>query len=139
MGCVRQRVVFFHNDADGRCAAALAGRDALARGAEIVHYAPVDYGQPVPDLAQFGYSAEQDDLWLFDFSYKAHDMDKLACAAGQHQDSQVSRLVWIDHHVTSLKALEGFEWLPGVRYAGLAACMLTWRYLNGPDMPPWAR
>jgi oligoribonuclease NrnB/cAMP/cGMP phosphodiesterase (DHH superfamily) len=95
------------------------------------------YKRQVPDLAQFGYSTEHDDLWLVDFSYKAHDMDKLASAAGQHQNSQVSRLVWIDHHVTSLNALEGFEWLPGVRYAGLAACMLTWRYLNGPDMPPW--
>lgn len=128
---VRMRVVIYHDDADGRCAAALAGRDALARGAGAVEYLPVENGDRVPCIESVGYDASVDDVWLVDFSFKVQEMIALVKAAGH------GRLFWFDHHRTALDELNRFAFLPGRRQLGKAACMLVWRHIQPGVAAPW--
>ena len=40
-------------------------------------------------------------------------------------------VTWIDHHKTAIEKYDGFDYdIRGLRYDGIAACMLTYCYLN---------
>jgi uncharacterized protein len=47
-------------------------------------------------------------------------------------ESQVARLVWIDHHKSAIGAFPAF--IPGYRIDGVAACRLAWQWFGEFDM-----
>jgi oligoribonuclease NrnB/cAMP/cGMP phosphodiesterase (DHH superfamily) len=46
-------------------------------------------------------------------------------------DDQLSRLIWIDHHKSSIEKWKSFE-IQGYRIDGVAACRLTWQWFSNP-------
>jgi oligoribonuclease NrnB/cAMP/cGMP phosphodiesterase (DHH superfamily) len=116
-----ERFIVYHNDADGRCAAAIAGRDGDDNGYDPVYFA-IDYGQPVPP---FGLPKDDDQLWIVDFSFPKGIMLTLADLFSP------DRMWWFDHHRTAIDSLcddPVLKNLPGVRLDGLASCAAVWWY-----------
>ncbi|MBC2741566.1 MAG: hypothetical protein HGJ93_00575 [Desulfosarcina sp.] len=131
-----KRIILYHNDADGRCAAAIAGRDAEGKGYDQVVYLVAEYGEELPDLSSYNLETPADDIWLVDFSYPLKTMVQLANFLGS------SQFVWIDHHVSAIEQLADLEKitgkLPGLRQTEHAACALTWYFCNPGEQSPWA-
>lgn len=135
-----KRVIIYHDDADGRCAAAIAGRAAPLgmfgggggdRQRVEPHYIPMQYGDDTPWFI-FAEEAEwapgEDELWIVDFSFAADVMAKLRDLCG-------ANFVWIDHHETAIEALGAFRYTTGARSKDTAACMLTWRFVHTAPPP----
>lgn len=121
-------VIIHHDDADGRCAAAIIGRDSLSRGADMLAFFSVNYGDPVPDLSAFTLSG-LDEVWIVDFSFSPEQMLEL-------RRSLPPRFFWFDHHKTNM--CDELQFLPGSREDGTAACMLVWRFCHAGEPAPWA-
>jgi len=80
----------------------------------------VNYDQPIEPIVS-GWEGE--DIYIVDFSIPVDLMRKL-------QDK--NRVVWIDHHMTSIEAYKDYDRsIDGVRHTGLSGCMLTWAWING--------
>lgn len=110
-------VCFYHDDADGRCSAAIV-RQALGGDVTCI---PMEYGDEVPwDLL-----AKTENVIVVDFSFPLEDMERIASEAD---------LTWIDHHVSALTDLQSMANLPGTRSLDHAACVLTWTTYF-PDEP----
>lgn len=91
-----KRVIFYHDDADGRCAAAIAAR--FARPVMETVYVPRRHPQG-PD---FPAGAENPgEVWVLDYSFEEADMRRLI------EMAPVDRFFWIDHHETTLRDLRG--------------------------------
>ncbi len=123
-------IVFHHNDADGRCAAAIAKLwYDQSEKVERLEFVEMDYARRVPlELIQ-----RNDTVVIVDFSFKPEDM-KAAQAA-----TDVG-VVWCDHHATAKDY--GYD-VPGVRDfgdKGLAGCECTWRFFfPSKRTPNWVR
>jgi oligoribonuclease NrnB/cAMP/cGMP phosphodiesterase (DHH superfamily) len=115
-------ICLYHDDPDGCCAAAIVRR---ALGDQILLH-PLEIGGPIPWVS-IETCAQ---VVLVDFSLPLGDMERLA---------EGRKLVWIDHHKTSLAQLgEAMAEIPGERSLEAAACVLTWQTFF-PDVPmPWA-
>lgn len=114
-------VCFYHDDADGRCSAAIIRR---ALGEDVICI-PMDYGDKVPwDLVK-----QAEGVVVVDFSFPLADMERIASEAV---------LIWIDHHITAIDSLDSLEDLPGIRSLEHAACVLTWRHYFPQDPVPMA-
>jgi oligoribonuclease NrnB/cAMP/cGMP phosphodiesterase (DHH superfamily) len=101
---------FYHNDADGRCSAAIVRR-ALGPSVEL---RGIDYGDPIPwDVIE-----RTSKIVIVDFSLPLEDMRRV---------QKTSELVWIDHHKTALEALAELKNIAGMRSLEEAACVLTWQ------------
>jgi len=124
-----KRVIFYHDDADGRCAAAIARRHAKEHGWKVA-FGALNYGDDVEWQAFEEFKRDVDSLWILDFAFSADVMAKLVEIAG-------SKLVWIDHHVKNKDLFERFKGVEGVRKDDVAACILTWKYCYGniDDIP----
>jgi len=108
---------FHHNDADGRCAAAIVAR---FKGGMAKDFIEMDYKTPV-NLTMVG---PGETVYIVDFSFKPDDW----CALKERTQD----VVWIDHHKTCKNYPYASENIPGVRDftdMGPAACALTWDYL----------
>lgn len=128
---LRMRIIIYHDDADGRCAAAIAGLDARLEGRDPVVFLPMDYGAAV-DWARFSaFDIQADEVWIVDFSLPPDDMVRLKVLCS-------GKLVWIDHHVTAIEKLAAFAGVKGKRDIGRAACLLTWEYCQMVAPPPLA-
>lgn len=111
---------FYHNDADGRCAGFWV-RESVR---DIHPLAPAEfiemsYEKPFPmDTIQFG-----EQIYIVDYSISPDEMRKLLQITGN--------ITWIDHHKSAIEKYDGFEYpIRGLRYDGIAACMLTYCYLR---------
>ena len=109
---------FYHNDADGRCSAAIL--DKFFEGFELIE---IDYGRPFsPDIIE-----TDERLAILDFSFSP---DMMAKILGKTKD-----ITWIDHHKTAMKYNYGVK-LSGVRDIDKAACVLTWEWCaNKRELP----
>jgi oligoribonuclease NrnB/cAMP/cGMP phosphodiesterase (DHH superfamily) len=124
-----KRIIMYHDDADGRCAASIAARyyqynfnNRLATAAvECCEFFPMVHGDPLPRETLNNFEKDRDEFWLLDFSLPVPEMTLIQGEVG-------SNFVWIDHHITSIEQLEHFEHLKGVRDPKTASCMLTWKY-----------
>lgn len=77
-----------------------------------------DYGDPIPELSP------DRSIIMVDISFPVEEMAKLA-----------DRLIWIDHHISAIIAVEkAMLDLGGVRDPNYAACELAWKYLT-PERP----
>lgn len=111
----------YHDDADGRCAAAIVRR-ALGSAVQLQ---AMDYQAAVP----WEKIESADQLVIVDFSLNLADMQR-ACRSG--------RVVWIDHHKSAIEALAVLTDLPGIRSLDEAGCVLTWQYYFPQDRLPLA-
>lgn len=127
--------IYHHNDADGRCAAAIVGRSRFARDkfgvSGPVEYEEVDYGMVnaafaedvLCDLCRL-YDEEGDPINVFvvDFSFP-----ESLVASIEAED--ICDLHWIDHHASAKHC--GHQHLKGSRDftdKGRSACELAWEY-----------
>lgn len=115
---------FYHDDMDGRCAAAIV---KLAHPeCELL---PINYGQEFP---WHGLSPDGEFVYMVDFALQPFDlMERL---------SGLCELVWIDHHVSAIDAARerGFLCAGQMLEVGRAGCELAWEYFNGQKPVPRA-
>lgn len=119
-----KRIILYHDDADGRCAAAIAGRDAKNWDLEPVYF-PMQYGDPLPAGWEDGAAS----LWMLDFSMPREAMEAI-------RDEYQTGFVWIDHHQTAIDGLADLADIPGWRDPHTPACLLTWWWTQTPKGPP---
>jgi len=119
-------LIVHHNDADGRCAAAIvikARQKPLGNTACIeADYKDIRNAAWTENLLAFSRAAEE--VWIVDFSFPPDLMEAI-----QFQ-KVFGGVVWIDHHKTA----SGYPYshLPGLRdfsNKGPAACELAWKFL----------
>ncbi len=101
---------YYHDDLDGRCAAAIACR-AMGGGRFIA--ANYQHSIPLPPLAT------EETVVVVDYLPDTAAMESLR--------QRAHRLIWIDHHASSIARPE-YAALEGLREDGRAACELAWEY-----------
>lgn len=110
---------FYHDDADGKCSAYWVRKSLRLRDGELPEFFPVDYAKPFP----FEKIEDDERVYIVDYSISPEEMTRLL---GITKD-----VTWIDHHKTAIEKYEGFNVaIAGIRYDGIAACLLTFAYLN---------
>lgn len=114
---------FYHNDADGRCAGYWVNDSAVITDLE--------YYQDEPEFIEMSYEKPfpmdkirpNEQVYIVDYSISPDEMRELLKITAD--------VTWIDHHKTAIDKYEGFEHdIRGIRFDGVAACMLTYCYLN---------
>lgn len=115
-----KRMIFYHDDADGRCAAAIARKHAKDMGWQR-SYAPFQYGDLI-NWQIFENFKPGDSVWILDFSFNTFDMNKIIDIVG------VDNVTWIDHHEKAEDLYEQYKYLWGKRETHSAACLLTWTF-----------
>jgi len=106
--------VFYHSDLDGYCSAAIVKSYLKEHYPNIIaDFFEVDYNRKFP----FSEIQEDEIVYVVDFSL---DWNKLL--------DITKNVIWIDHHVSAIKKYENYDWIPGKREIGIAACELCWRY-----------
>lgn len=111
---------FYHNDADGRCAGfwveLSAGLNNLEQPNEMIE---MSYEKPFP----MNTILPGEQIYIVDYSISPDEMRELL--------KITTDVTWIDHHKTAIEKYDGFEYdIRGVRYDGIAGCMLTYCYLH---------
>jgi oligoribonuclease NrnB/cAMP/cGMP phosphodiesterase (DHH superfamily) len=126
-------IVFHHNDADGRCSAAIAAkwfqRERTAKNkqalGERLEFVEMDYAKPCPiDAIQRG-----DTVVIVDFSFKPDLMKRVQAATD-------IGCIWIDHHVTAKDYAYDVTGNRDFSDKGKAACELAWEYFFPRDEMP---
>ncbi len=127
----------YHMDSDGFASAGVVYKHLRASGVkeEDMKFHPIQYGMELPEEIDY----EKDTVYLVDFSLQPlMEMVQFANLLGD-------RLIWIDHHSTSvdmenedayLKNVSGVrqvEWEEGTPISG---CELAWKYLFMNDKMP---
>ena len=111
---------FYHNDADGKCAGFWVFQCA---GMTDIHghcdFIEMSYEKPFP----MNTINPNEQIYIVDYSIYPDEMRELL--------KITTDITWIDHHKTAIEKYDGFEYyIRGLRYDGIAACMLTYCYLN---------
>ena len=111
---------FYHNDADGKCAGfwvfQCAGMTDIHGHCEFIE---MSYENPFP----IDTICPNEQIYIVDYSISPDEMRELL--------KITTDITWIDHHKTAIEKYDGFEYdIRGLRYDGIAACMLTYCYLN---------
>lgn len=114
---------FYHNDMDGRCAGfwvhLSVGINDGYYGVDDISFIPIDYKDKFP----FENIRPNEQIYIVDFSIQPAEMEKLL----QITDN----ITWIDHHKTAIEKYKDFPYhIRGVRYDGVAGCMLTYCYIH---------
>lgn len=120
--------IIHHNDADGRCAAAIVAKRFPSRGLASGDFIEMDYSRELP-LHRI---QTQETVYIVDFSLKPDVMRQLT--------ERTPAVHWIDHHQSCAGYDYGFtpQGLRDFTPKGLSGCELTWRYLF-PELPvPYA-
>jgi oligoribonuclease NrnB/cAMP/cGMP phosphodiesterase (DHH superfamily) len=118
----RPTICLYHDDPDGCCAAAIVRR---ALGGKLFLF-PLEIGDPIP----WDSIEKNEQVVLVDYSLPPEEMQRL---------KSDRKLVWVDHHKTSLARLgEAMADVPGERSLDAAACVLTWRTFFPEDPIPQA-
>lgn len=114
---------FYHNDADGRCAGFWVRNSADVTDTALYNDTPdfieMSYEKPFPmDIIR-----PNEQIYIVDYSISPDEMRDLL--------KITENVTWIDHHKTAIDKYKGFEHdIRGVRFDGVAACMLTYCYLH---------
>ncbi len=122
-------IVFHHNDADGRCAAAIVKLWYDQTKIERMEFVEMDYARTAPiEKIQ-----RNETVVIVDFSFKPDDMEKIQAATDVG-------VVWCDHHATAKDY--GYD-VAGVRDfndKGMAGCECTWKFFfPSKKIPNWIR
>lgn len=109
--------IFHHNDNDGYCSAYWVLKKAKTM--EDIQLYEMDYEKEFP----FNEIEKDEEIYIVDYSILPEDMLKLL--------EITPNVTWIDHHQSAIKRYDDFPTdIRGIRYDGIAACLLTWCYLT---------
>jgi len=114
-------ICIYHNDLDGKCAAAIVKK--FITKDEAIRFIKTDYKDPIPDIKFI-----DEIVVIVDFSYKPDDMQKII--------DNAKSVIWIDHHVTARDY--PYQYLPGLRSfeeKGFSGCELAWKYFSPKAIP----
>jgi oligoribonuclease NrnB/cAMP/cGMP phosphodiesterase (DHH superfamily) len=124
---------FYHNDADGRCAASVVAQYEFAKSnfsADAVpdkrDYFEVDYTKPLPDVV-----SKNEKVYIVDYSFKGNTLDQL-----QNILNKTSNVIWCDHHTSSINLLKSktyLNYIPGIRQDGISGAALIYMHLHNVD------
>lgn len=108
---------FYHNDADGKCAGFwVCNRACLEPDIEFIE---ISYEKPFP----MNTILPNEQIYIVDYSINPNEMRELL--------KITKDVTWIDHHKTAIERYKDFEYdICGIRYVGIAGCMLTYCYLT---------
>lgn len=111
---------FYHNDADGKCAGFWVSLNAsIVESGPIYEFIEMSYERPFP----IDSIAPNEQIYIVDYSISPDEMRELL--------KITKDVTWIDHHKTAIEKYQGFEHdIRGIRYDGIAGCMLTYCYLR---------
>lgn len=116
-------IIYYHNaDFDGKASGAIAYNALKTTGSNYlrgIDYNSFDFNE------EYEKWQEDDIVYLLDFSFQGN-MEKAFKKLGD-------RLIFIDHHKTSIEEIEGLD-VKGIRQIGKAACRLCWSYFY-PNIP----
>ena len=106
--------IFYHNDADGRCAGAIAYRSPLCQmQAELIE---MEYSKRVPVET----IRKDEVIIIVDFSFKPEVMEEVL--------ERTRNIIWIDHHKTNM-----YDYgvpIKGLRDVDYSGCELAWIYFT---------
>lgn len=111
---------FYHNDADGRCAGFWVHLNVGINDEYADHSCiEMTYSKPFP----MGSIRKDEQIYIVDYSISPDEMRQLL--------DITKNVTWIDHHKTAIEKYKDFEYeVRGVRYDGIAGCMLTYCYIH---------
>lgn len=110
---------FYHIDDDGKCAAFWVYLSAGIHDGYDAKFIPINYGIEFP----FKDIRPNEQIYIVDYSLMPDDMRKLL--------NITKDVTWIDHHKTAIERYADFETpIRGIRYDGVAGCMLTYCWLH---------
>ena len=116
-------LVYYHDDMDGKCSAAIVNR-ALKGKTELI-FVPFTHETHV-ELPKDVWSYWR--VYILDFTLPERVMDEL-CTLFPRAD-----VIWIEHHISSLIKYEPkYSHFEGIRKNGTAAAELTWKFMYGKD------
>lgn len=111
---------FYHNDADGKCAGYWV---ALSVGLTDPYmecdFIEMDYTKSFPIES----IRKDEQVYIVDFSISPDEMTQLL---------EITKdVTWIDHHKTAIEKYNNYPYeIRGIRYDGIAGCMLTYCYIH---------
>lgn len=109
----------YHVDNDGKCAGYWVKTLAKHYDDYEKEFIPINYGIEFP----FDTIKENEQIYIVDYSIFPEEMDKLL--------DITKDVIWIDHHASAIKRYENYPHdIKGLRYDGIAGCMLTYCYLK---------
>lgn len=111
--------VFYHLDDDGKCAGYWVKKSNKLKDDYNNEYFKINYGMDFPIN-----SIKKDEIvYIVDYSISPNEMDELL--------KITKNVIWIDHHKSAIEKYSGYDKkIAGLRYDGMAGCMLTYIYLN---------
>lgn len=89
--------IFYHVDADGKCAGFLVKSMVQVQKDEKVGYYKINYGMEFP----FDLIEQNERVFIVDFSISPEEMTKLL--------EITQRVVWIDHHISAIEKYKNFD------------------------------
>lgn len=111
-------VILYHNDPDGKCAAAIVNYRFREETNQRLLFIDMDYDKNVP----FDNINKNEVVYIVDFSLqKPGDWNKLF--------EITPYVVWIDHHKSAIEAHQDLNDVEGIRDTSKSGCELTWEYL----------
>jgi uncharacterized protein len=110
-------IVYHSADLDGMMSAAIA-KKFLTENGEECELLPFNYGQKEPDLSEY------ETVFVLDVCLPYQTMVFL---------NQQNKLIWIDHHKSSIELMNSFD-IVGNQSVEYSACELTWMYFH-PRLP----
>lgn len=124
-----RNVVVHHNDADGRCSAAIVEHMTPAGDHNVFFeydHSNMSIDRILPALTQY-----HTRLFILDLSFPPSVVNELV--------KRVEQVVWIDHHASAARYVD--EYSPSLvkvfesRPKMAAACELTWRFFHTENAP----
>lgn len=110
---------FYHCDEDGKAAAYWVKKLASHYDGYEKEFISINYGKEFP----FDSIKPEEQVFIVDYSIFPEEMERLL--------EITDDVTWIDHHVSAIKRYENFKHnIRGIRYDGIAGCMLTYCYLK---------
>lgn len=111
---------FYHGtDCDGKCSAFWVDKLAKHYDGDPKEFIPINYGKEFP----FEFILPNEQVFIVDYSIMPEEMEKLL--------EITYDIIYIDHHISAIKRYENFPFhINGIRYDGIAGCMLTYCYLK---------
>ena len=111
--------VFYHIDNDGKCAAFWVRALANKKDDYPLEFYRINYDVEFPlNIIQ-----PNEQVYIVDYSIMPEQMDKLLAIT--------ENVTWIDHHKSAIERYADYDKeIRGLRYDGIAGCMLTYCYLT---------
>lgn len=110
---------FYHIDEDGKLSGFWVNELARHYDGYEKEFIPINYGIEFP----FESIHPNEQIFIVDYSILPEEMDRLL---------EITKdVTWIDHHQSAIKRYENYPHdIKGLRYDGIAGCMLTYCYFK---------